>query len=39
LWLCALVTATIPLAGWLGCGESLLAVARHGHRHRFFVDS
>lgn len=38
LWLCALATAAIPLAGWLGYGESLLAAARHGHWHRFFVD-
>lgn len=39
LWLCALATAAIPLAGWLGDGESLLAAARHGHWHRFFVDA
>jgi uncharacterized iron-regulated membrane protein len=38
LWLCALATAAIPLAGWIGSGESLLAAARHGHWHRFFVD-
>jgi uncharacterized iron-regulated membrane protein len=38
LWLCALATAAIPLAGWFGYGESLLAAARHGHWHRFFVD-
>lgn len=38
LWLCALATAAIPLAGWLGYGESLLAAAWHGHWHRFFVD-
>jgi uncharacterized iron-regulated membrane protein len=39
LWLCALATAAIPLAGWIGSGESLLAAARHGHWHRFFVDA
>ncbi|WP_395118193.1 PepSY-associated TM helix domain-containing protein [Rhodanobacter sp. FW102-FHT14D06] len=39
LWLCALATAAIPLAGWIGSGESLLAAAWHGHWHRFFVDA
>jgi uncharacterized iron-regulated membrane protein len=39
LWLCTLATAAIPLAGWIGSGESLLAAARHGHWHRFFVDA
>jgi hypothetical protein len=39
LWLCALATAAIPLAGWIGSGEGLLAAARHGHWHRFFVDA
>lgn len=39
LWLCALLTAAIPLAGWLGNGEHLLAAAARGHWHRFFVDA
>ncbi len=39
LWLSALLTAAIPLAGWLGSGEHLLAAAWHGHWHRFFVDA
>jgi uncharacterized iron-regulated membrane protein len=39
LWLCALITAAIPLAGWFGNGESLPAAASRGHWHRFFVDA
>lgn len=39
LWLCALLTAAIPLAGWIGSGEHLFAAAWHGHWHRFFVDA
>lgn len=39
LCLCALTTALIPLAGWLGNGEWMLAAAWHGHWHRFFVDA
>ncbi len=39
LWLCALLTATIPLAGWLGNGEHLFAAAWQGRWHRFFVDA
>ncbi|TAL73347.1 MAG: PepSY domain-containing protein [Rhodanobacter sp.] len=39
LWLCALLTAAIPLAGWVGSGEHLFAAAWHGHWHRFFVDA
>lgn len=38
LWLCALLTAAIPLAGWLGHGEHLIAAFGNGHWHRFFVD-
>ncbi|HET7268641.1 MAG TPA: PepSY-associated TM helix domain-containing protein [Oleiagrimonas sp.] len=38
LWLCALATAAIPLAGWIGSGEHFIAAAMHGHWHRFFVD-
>jgi uncharacterized iron-regulated membrane protein len=39
LWLCALLTAAIPLADWIGSGEQLFAAAWHGHWHRFFVDA
>lgn len=39
LWLSALLTAAVPLAGWLGSGEHLLAAFAHGHWHRFFVDA
>jgi len=39
LWACALLTAAIPLAGWIGYGEGLLAAAWHGHGHRFAVDA
>jgi uncharacterized iron-regulated membrane protein len=38
LWLCALTTAAIPVAGWIGSGENLLAAALNGHWYRFFVD-
>lgn len=39
LWLCALLTAAIPLAGWIGAGEHLFAAFAHNHWHRFFVDA
>ncbi len=39
LWLCALLTAAVPVAGWIGSGENLFAAAWHGHWHRFFVDA
>ena len=39
LWLCALLTAAVPLAGWLGSGEHLFAAAAHGHWHRFGIDA
>jgi uncharacterized iron-regulated membrane protein len=39
LWLCALLTALVPVAGWLGSGEHLFAAFAHGHWHRFFVDA
>jgi len=39
LWLCALLTAAIPLAGAIGSGEHLIAAALHGHWHRFLTDS
>lgn len=39
LWLCALLTAVIPLASWIGSGEHLFAAFAHGHWHRFFVDT
>lgn len=38
LWSCALLTVLIPLAGYLGSGEHLLAALLHGHWHRFFID-
>ncbi len=39
LWLCALLTAAIPLAGWWGSGEHLVAAALHGHWHRALTDA
>lgn len=39
LWLCALLTAAIPLAGWIGSGEHLFAALGHGHWHRFLTDA
>lgn len=39
LLLCAVLTALIPVAGWLGTGEHLLRAAINGHWHRFFVDA
>lgn len=39
LWLCAALTAAIPLAGWLGSGEHLFAAFARGHWHRFCVDA
>ncbi|MFT4179095.1 MAG: PepSY-associated TM helix domain-containing protein [Thermomonas sp.] len=39
LWLCALLTAAIPFAAWLGNGEHLFAAFARGHWHRFFVDA
>ena len=39
LWLCALLTAAIPLAGWIGSGEHLFAAAMRGHWHRFGIDA
>ncbi len=39
LWLCALLTAAIPVAGWIGSGEHLIAAAWHGHWHRFVIDA
>lgn len=38
LWLCGLLTAAIPLAGWRGHGEHMFAAFAQGHWHRFFVD-
>jgi uncharacterized iron-regulated membrane protein len=34
---CALITAAVPLAGWLGTGEHLVGAALHGHGTRFWV--
>jgi len=39
LWLCALLTAAIPLAGWWGMGEHLFAAFARGHWHRFCIDA
>jgi uncharacterized iron-regulated membrane protein len=39
LWLCALLTAAIPLGGWIGSGEQLFAALWHGHWHRFLTDA
>lgn len=39
LWLCALLTVLVPLAGWIGTDEHLFAAAWRGHWHRFFVDA
>ena len=39
LWLCAVLTAAIPVAGYLGSGEHLFAAFWHGHWHRFFIDA
>lgn len=39
LWLCTLMTALIPLAGWIGSGEHLFGALLHGHWHRFFTDA
>ena len=39
LWLCALLTAAIPLAGWWGMGEHLFTAFAEGHWHRFFIDA
>lgn len=39
LWLCALLTAAVPLAGWLDSGEHLIAALWRGHWLRFGVDA
>jgi len=39
LALCALITAAIPVAGWLGTGEHLIAAAVHGHGARFWIGA
>ena len=39
LWLCAVLTAAIPVAGYLGSGEHLFAAFWNGHWHRFFIDA
>lgn len=39
LRLCAVLTAAIPVAGWLGTGEHLLAAMLHGNWHRFLIDA
>ncbi|MET0289588.1 MAG: PepSY-associated TM helix domain-containing protein [Pseudoxanthomonas sp.] len=39
LALCALLTAAIPFAGWLGTGEHLLGAALHGHGTRFWIGA
>jgi hypothetical protein len=39
LWLCALLTAAIPVAGWIGSGEHLFAALWDGHWHRALTDA
>lgn len=39
LWLCALLTAAIPVAGWIGSGEHLFAALWNGHWHRALTDA
>jgi hypothetical protein len=38
LWLCAMLTAAIPVAAWVATGISPLAALLEGHRHRLWVD-
>lgn len=39
LWLCVVLTALIPVAGWIGSGVHLFAAAWQGHWHRFLIDA
>lgn len=39
LWLCALLTLAIPVAGAIGSGEHLFAAFANCHWHRFSVDA
>lgn len=39
LWACAILTALVPAAGWVGSGEHLFAAALHGHWHRALIDA
>ncbi|MGO1068270.1 PepSY-associated TM helix domain-containing protein [Lysobacter sp. CA199] len=39
LWLCALLTAAIPLAGWIGSGEHVFGALLHGRWNRVLVDT
>lgn len=38
LWLCVVLTAAIPFAGWQGSGEHLLMAFAQQHWHRFWID-
>lgn len=39
LWLSALLTAGIPVAGWMGSGEHLVMALWQGHWNRFLIDA
>ncbi|PZQ33254.1 MAG: PepSY domain-containing protein [Stenotrophomonas acidaminiphila] len=39
LWVSALLTLAIPVAGWLGSGEHLFAAVWHGHWDRALIDA
>lgn len=39
LWACTLLTALIPISGWIGMQENVIASALHGHWNRFAVDA
>ena len=38
LWLCALLTLAVPVAGWIGSGESPFAAIARGDWHRAVID-
>ncbi|UBB25538.1 PepSY domain-containing protein [Pseudoxanthomonas japonensis] len=38
LWLCVVLTAAIPVAGYVASGEHLFTALGRGHWHRFFID-
>lgn len=39
LWLCSLLTAAVPVAGWIGSGQGTVSAFAHGHWHQALVDS
>lgn len=39
LWVCAVMTAAIPVAGAVASGEHVFAAFAQGHWHRFFIDA